>query len=82
MARSQKKSIRIISSSDDEGSDELNMKNPDDSESDDEEEEDQNLHLPAPLLTPLTPPLPLRNGSEVKRRRKKVSKTIYMAYNV
>ena len=56
MARSQKKSVEIISSSDDEGSDELNMKNPDNSESDEEEEEDQNLHLPAPLLTPLTPP--------------------------
>ena len=55
MARSQKKSVEVITSSDDKGSDELNMKNPDDSESD-EEEEDQNLHLPAPLLTPLTPP--------------------------
>jgi hypothetical protein len=54
MAHSEKKSVKVISSSDNKGFDELNMRNPDDEESNNDEEEDQNLHLPAPLLTPLT----------------------------
>ena len=80
MACSQKKSVEVISS--DEGSDELNMKNPDNSESDKEEQEDQNSHLPAPLLIPLTPPATTKKRKRVKRRRKNISKMIYTAYNL
>jgi hypothetical protein len=77
MVRSQKKSVEIISSDDDEGSDELNMKNPDNSESDEEEEEGQNSHLPAPLLTPLTPPATTKKRKRGQKEKEK-SKQDYL----
>jgi hypothetical protein len=77
MAHSEKKFVKVISSSsDDKGSDELNMKNPDE-ESDDEEEEDQNLHWPAPLLTPLTPPTTTKKWKRGQKENEK-SKQDYL----
>src|SRR5882762_4604833 len=70
MAYSEKKSVEVISSSDDEGFDELNMKNPD-------EEEDQNLHLPAPFLTPLTPPATTKKQKRGQKEKEK-SKQDYL----
>jgi hypothetical protein len=79
MAHSGKKSVEIITS-DDKGSDELKIQNPNNSESDEEEEEVQNLHLPAPLLTPLTPPATTKKWKWGQKERGR-DKQVYL-YNI
>ena len=80
MVCSKKKSVEVISSSDDKGSepsDELNMKDPDKEETNDEEEEDQNSHPPVSLLTQLTPPATTKKQKQGQKEKEK-SKQDYL----
>ena len=80
MARSKKKSVEVILSSDDEESDELNMKNPDDPESDEDDDDDEeNLHIPGPAPRAMpTPPATTKKRKWGQKEKEQGEQNFYL----